>query len=50
MMHIMSSDYKTSSDLQKLEAMLERRGYGDGDIDRIFHGNWLRFFTQWLPA
>ena len=46
----MSSDYRTGSDLQKLEAMFERRGYSDADIDRVFHGNWLRFFTRWLPA
>jgi membrane dipeptidase len=37
------------SDLQKLDAMLARRGYGAEAIDGIFHGNWLRFFRQHLP-
>ena len=45
----MPADFRTSEDLQQLAVILERRGYGDEDIDRIFHGNWLRFFQQWLP-
>lgn len=36
-------------DLHKLDALLKARGYSDGDIDAIFHGNWLRFFSQHLP-
>ena len=39
----------TIADLQKLADLLSARGYGDSDIDAIFHGNWLRCFQQWLP-
>ncbi len=35
--------------LQKLEGVFQSRGYSDADIDGIFHGNWLRFFTESLP-
>jgi membrane dipeptidase len=38
------------SDLQKLDAILARRGYSPQAIDDIFHGNWLRFFRQHLPC
>ncbi|HVR74954.1 MAG TPA: membrane dipeptidase [Planctomycetota bacterium] len=37
------------ADLQKLEAILESRGYNAPDIRAIFHGNWLRFFREHLP-
>ena len=40
----------TIADLQLLEPVLRDRGYSDGDIDAIFHGNWLRFFRDALPA
>jgi membrane dipeptidase len=36
-------------DLHKLDGLLKQRGYGDGDIDAIFYGNWLRFFRRHLP-
>ena len=42
-------DLDTIADLQKLDGILDRRGYSDADIDAIFHGNWLRFFTEHLP-
>jgi membrane dipeptidase len=42
-------DLDTISDLQKLGAILAARGYADADIDGIFHGNWLRFFSEALP-
>ena len=38
------------SDLQKLDAILTGRGYSSDAVDDIFHGNWLRFFRQHLPA
>jgi len=38
----------TIADLQKLAPLLSARGYGDADIDAIFHGNWLRFWTHHL--
>ena len=37
------------SELQKLDAILSARGYPSGDVDAIFHGNWLRFFREHLP-
>jgi len=43
-------DLNTIADLQKLSPLLADRGYSDADIDLIFHGNWLRFFREALPA
>ncbi len=40
------SDLDTIADLQKLTGLLADRGYGDGDIQAILHGNWLRLFRQ----
>jgi membrane dipeptidase len=42
-------DLNTIADLQKLNAILRARGYIEADIDKIFHGNWLRFFSSALP-
>jgi membrane dipeptidase len=42
-------DLDTITDVHKLEAILERRGYSAADIDGIFFGNWLRFFGSALP-
>ena len=42
-------DLDTIADLQKLAPLLRRRGYTAADIAAIFHGNWLRFFTEALP-
>jgi len=41
---------ETIADLQKLVAILTRRGYADGDIDAVFHGNWLGFFRKYLTS
>jgi membrane dipeptidase len=38
------------SDLQALAEILAHRGYTDVEIDDIFYGNWLRFFSKHLPA
>ncbi|MEX2212517.1 MAG: membrane dipeptidase [Phycisphaeraceae bacterium] len=43
-------DMDTITDLQKLNAILARRGYSEADIDAIFHNNWLRFFSAALPS
>lgn len=40
----------TIADLQKLVPLLERRGYSQGDREAVMHGNWLRFFSEVLPA
>ncbi len=42
-------DLNTITDLQKLAPILSKRGYQEDDIRRIFHGNWLRFFSEALP-
>lgn len=44
------SDLDTISDLQRLPELLEKRGYPAEDIAAIMHGNWIRFFSEVLPA
>lgn len=39
-------DLDTIADLQKLEPLLQQRGYTKTDIEGIFHGNWLRLFES----
>jgi membrane dipeptidase len=40
----------TITDLQKLAAILDRRGYPPADVADIFGRTWLRFFAQHLPS
>lgn len=42
-------DLGSIAGLQKLDDILQSRGYSDTDVDNIFHGNWLRFFSESLP-
>jgi membrane dipeptidase len=44
------ADLGSIAGLQQMGEILALRGYSDADIDAIFHGNWLRFFTNALPA
>lgn len=39
-------DMDSIADLQKYEDILRVRGYGENDIDNIFHNNWLRFLRK----
>ena len=39
-------DLDTIADLQKLVPLLRNRGYLDGDIAKIMHGNWVRLLNQ----
>lgn len=39
-------DLETIADLQKLPAMLKKRGYTPADIENVMHGNWLRFLSK----
>jgi membrane dipeptidase len=39
-------DLETIADLQKLPAMLATRGFGDDDIRKIMHDNWLTFLRR----
>src|SRR6201996_3995325 len=36
-------DLETIADLQKVPALLKKRGYTDTDIENMMHENWLRF-------
>jgi membrane dipeptidase len=36
-------DLETIGDLQKVPALLSKRGYKEQDIENMMHGNWLRF-------
>jgi membrane dipeptidase len=42
-------DVDTITDIHKLEEIFARRGYKPEDIDAIFFGNALRFFSESLP-
>jgi membrane dipeptidase len=42
-------ELETIADVQKFTDVLERRGYSAAAINDIFHGNWLRFFSENLP-
>ena len=39
-------DLETIADLQKVPALLAKRGYSPADIENIMHGNWLRFLRK----
>jgi membrane dipeptidase len=39
-------DLETIVDLQKIPALLSKRGYAPADIVNIMHGNWLRFLRR----
>lgn len=37
-------------DLQSIVRIMEQRGFSQTEIAEVFHGNWLRFFSDALPA
>ena len=39
-------DLSTIADVQKVPALLAKRGYAAPDIENLMHGNWLRFLRQ----
>src|SRR5438552_1050093 len=39
-------DLDTIADLQRVPEMLRRRGYKEGAVEGILHGNWVRFFRE----
>jgi membrane dipeptidase len=43
-------DLDTIADLQRLAEILHRRGYSAAEVGAVFHDNFLRFFTEVLPA
>jgi membrane dipeptidase len=42
-------DLDSIADLQRLTDILARRGYSEGDIAGIMHGNWIRKLSEALP-
>ncbi len=40
------ADVDTIADLQKLSAILKRRGYSDADVAGVMSGNWIRFLRE----
>ena len=39
-------DLETIADLRKLPVLFTKRGYAKNDIEKIMHGNWLRFLRR----
>uniref|UniRef100_UPI0040478748 dipeptidase n=1 Tax=Algoriphagus sp. TaxID=1872435 RepID=UPI0040478748 len=39
-------DLETIADLQKIPGLLRARGYSEEDIQKVMHGNWLRFLKK----
>ena len=40
------ADLDTIADLQKIPALLKKRGYSENDIDNIMYKNWVRFLEN----
>ena len=40
------ADLDTIADLRKIGPLLKKRGYNEDDIQKIMHGNWLRFLRH----
>lgn len=40
------NDLDTIADLQKIPAILRRRGYAESDVEGIMHGNWIRLLKS----
>ncbi|MCE2490365.1 MAG: dipeptidase, partial [Anaerolineae bacterium] len=40
------ADLDTIADLQKIAALLERRGFSTDDVTAVMHGNWLRLLRR----
>lgn len=43
------ADLNRYRDLQKLVGLMQRRGFSDDEIQAVFYGNWVRFFSETLP-
>ncbi len=44
------ADVQSIAHLQKIPELLSKRNYSDEAIRAIMHGNWIRFFSEVLPA
>lgn len=43
------ADLDTIADLQRLPDLLAQRGMQRSDVEKVMHGNWVRFFADALP-
>ncbi|MGC3943299.1 MAG: membrane dipeptidase [Chryseolinea sp.] len=39
-------EIETIADLGRIPALLKKRGYTDSDVEKVMHGNWLRFLRK----
>lgn len=39
-------DLETIADLQKIDVLLDKRGYSNQEMENVMHGNWLRFLKK----
>ncbi|WP_209331000.1 dipeptidase [Lunatimonas salinarum] len=39
-------DLESIADLRRIPGMLSSRGYSESDIEKVMHGNWLRFLRK----
>ncbi len=44
------TDLNTIADLPRIGDLLLQRGYPQADVESVMHGNWIRFFSEVLPA
>ncbi len=44
------NDLDTIADLQKIPELMSKKGYSDQDIQGVMHGNFIRLFSEALPA
>jgi membrane dipeptidase len=42
-------DLDTIADVQKIPGLLREKGYREGDVAAVMHGNWLRVLESALP-
>lgn len=40
------ADVETIADISKIPSLLQKRGYNESDINKVMHGNWLRFLKN----
>jgi membrane dipeptidase len=40
------ADLESITDLQKIPGLLRARGYSKEDVQKVMHGNWLRFLKK----
>jgi membrane dipeptidase len=40
------ADLESIADLQKIPDLLRVRGYSEEDVQKVMHGNWLRFLKK----